>query len=225
MTNATPNPFETGAKVFTNGGEEIGTLEDVRTRTGHGEQSMLVVRMTAAGNLVLIPLALIDSATSTTDSVRLNVDAEAFRTLRADRAAADGAVAETGEPLTIPVHEEELIPVTRDVHLGDVVIHKRVEEEPVKTTVNLRREDVSVERVAIDRVIESVPEPRYEGDTLVIPLVEEVLVTEKRLVLREEVRITRHARTDQTEVRDVLRREVVDIEEHHASGSAEVPGG
>jgi uncharacterized protein (TIGR02271 family) len=125
-------------------------------------------------------------------------------------------------PVTIALHEEVLTPVVREVHLGDVVIHKRVEEAPVETTVDLRHENVSVEHVAIDREIDSVPELRYEGDTLVIPLVEEVLVTEKRLVLREEVRITRHSRTEQSEVRDVLRREIADIEERRADGSAEI---
>jgi len=131
---------------------------------------------------------------------------------------------EAEAPVSIPLHEEVLEPVVRDVRLGDVVIHKRVEETPVERTVDLQREDVSVERVAIDREVDQVPEPRYEGDTLVIPLVEEVLVTGKRLVLREEVRITRHARTEQTEIRDVLRREVVDIEERPAgAGEGEQP--
>jgi uncharacterized protein (TIGR02271 family) len=132
---------------------------------------------------------------------------------------------EAEAPMTIALHEEVLTPVVREVHLGDVVIHKRVEETPVETTVDLRHEDVSVEHVSIDREIDSVPEPRYEGDTLVIPLVEEVLVTEKRLVLREEVRITRHSRTEQAEVRDVLRREIADIEERRADGSAEITSG
>ena len=32
---------------------------------------------------------------------------------------------------------------------------------------------------------------RQEGDTLIVPVLEEVLVVEKRLLLKEEVRITR----------------------------------
>jgi len=50
-------------------------------------------------------------------------------------------------------------------------------------------------------------ETRYEGDTMIIPILEEVLVVEKRLLLREEIRITRR----QSVVRDpqeyILRRE------------------
>lgn len=60
-----------------------------------------------------------------------------------------------------------------------------MDEEP------LFAEDVDVQRVAINQVVESVPDTRIEGDTTIIPVVEEILVVEKRLVLREEVRITK----------------------------------
>jgi uncharacterized protein (TIGR02271 family) len=126
--------------------------------------------------------------------------------------------AEADEPVRINVHEEVLTPVTRDVHLGDVVIHKRVEEEPIETTVELSRDEVSVEHVPVNREIEVAPEPRCEGDTLIIPVVEERLVTEKRLVLREEVRVTRRRQTEQTQIHDVLRREVLDIEDQSTQG-------
>ena len=40
------------------------------------------------------------------------------------------------------------------------------------------------------------PVTRVEGDTTIIPVVEEVLYTEKRLFLREEVRVTRRRTTE-----------------------------
>ena len=55
----------------------------------------------------------------------------------------------------------------------------------------LYREGYVIEHVKIDRMI---TEPVYQqqvGDTLILPVVEEVLVTEKRMILREEIRITR----------------------------------
>jgi hypothetical protein len=45
--------------------------------------------------------------------------------------------------------------------------------------------------VQIDRIVAEPPVQRQEGDTLILPVVEEVLVVEKRLMLREEIRITR----------------------------------
>ena len=92
-------------------------------------------------------------------------------------------------------------------------IKYRIKTVPYETLVDVARDDVSVERVAIGRPITAVPAPRHEGNTLVIPVVEEELVTEKRLVLREEIRITRRQVTEQVPVSETLRREVVEIED------------
>ena len=43
----------------------------------------------------------------------------------------------------------------------------------------------------INQIVSEAPQPRYEGDVYVVPVVEEVLVIEKRLMLKEEVRIRR----------------------------------
>ena len=55
----------------------------------------------------------------------------------------------------------------------------------------LFREDCDVERVPVKRMIDQPAEIRQDGDTLIIPLMEEVLVVEKRLMLREELHIRR----------------------------------
>ncbi len=116
-------------------------------------------------------------------------------------------------PLIVPVHEEVLEATKRETDLGRVMVRKRVEDVPVEQTIEVEREHVSVERVAIDQPVESAPTPRQEGDTLVVPVVEEVLVTEKRLMLKEEVRVTRLRETEQVSIRDTVRREVVEVEE------------
>ena len=56
---------------------------------------------------------------------------------------------------------------------------------------DVQRETVEVTRVPVDRMIESAPEIRTEGDVTILPVVEEVLVFEKRLVLKEELHIRR----------------------------------
>lgn len=55
----------------------------------------------------------------------------------------------------------------------------------------LYREDCDIRRVPVKRIIEAPVEARYEGDVLIVPMMEEVLVVEKRLMLREELHITR----------------------------------
>ena len=61
-------------------------------------------------------------------------------------------------------------------------------------------------RVPINRVLPddaATPEPRQEGDTLVIPVVEEELLVFKRRVLKEEVNLfDRHIQCTVTPVND-----------------------
>ena len=75
----------------------------------------------------------------------------------------------------------------------------------------LFREDCDVERVSVKRMIDKPAEIRQEGDTMIIPLMEEVLVVEKRLMLREELHIRRRreskAEHDRTPIpKDELKR-------------------
>jgi uncharacterized protein (TIGR02271 family) len=216
VTTPPPIPFRTGAKLITRDGREIATLEEVRGCAGHGQPALLVARMSATDKPVLIPMAMVNIALSNFNCVQLNGDDKTFKELGMKRSNKSQPDLNSEEDLTIPVHEEELVPFTRDVHLGDVVVHKRVQEVPYEETLDLVRDEVSVEHVPVNREIDEAPDPHYEGETLIVPVIEEVLVTEKRLVLREEIRITRSRQTEQTTVRDILRREIVDIEQRSA---------
>jgi hypothetical protein len=56
--------------------------------------------------------------------------------------------------------------------------------------IELGDSDVSVERVPIGIIVDSAPQVQTEGDATILPVLEERLVVEKRLVLIEKVRIT-----------------------------------
>lgn len=56
------------------------------------------------------------------------------------------------------------------------------------------QDDYDIERVSVGRIIDGPMMQRHEGETLVLPVVEEVLVYQKKLFLREEIRITRRKR-------------------------------
>jgi len=118
-----------------------------------------------------------------------------------------------GEEVRIPVIREEAVVRTREVERGGVRVHKTVNEREEVVEQPTMREDVDVERVAIGRVIDTVPEVREEGDTLIIPVLEEMLVVEKRLVLKEEIRVTKRRTTETEQVRVVLNEEQVTIEQ------------
>jgi len=75
---------------------------------------------------------------------------------------------------------------------GDrVVVRTRIEERQEAVEIPLRREELVVEHVPIGAVIEHPPPVREENGVLIIPIVEEQPVVTTRLVLKEEVRITR----------------------------------
>ena len=80
------------------------------------------------------------------------------------------------------VSDEEVVDAeTAPVQRGKVRVVRRVETIPVAETVQTWQEVVDVERVPVNREIEAAPEPRTEGDVIVIPVVEEIVVTETRL--------------------------------------------
>src|SRR5438270_13113781 len=96
---------------------------------------------------------------------------------------------------TIPVAVETARIEKRVVETGRAVIHKSVSERDEVVNALLARHDVSVERVPVDRVVSELPVPRQDGDTWVLPAMEERLVIEKKLVLKDALRIrttTRH---------------------------------
>lgn len=85
---------------------------------------------------------------------------------------------------------EEQVHLDKAAVEGDVVrVRTIVEQQPVDLHDTLFREAVHVERVPIGRVVEAAPEVRREGDTMVLPVLEERLVVRKELVLVEEVRV------------------------------------
>jgi uncharacterized protein (TIGR02271 family) len=94
--------------------------------------------------------------------------------------------------VVVPVVREELDVEKQTVETGRVRVRKTVHERVQPVDVPLYADEVDVERVRIDRFVEEPPEMRQEGETWIVPLVEEVLV--KRLVLREELRIRRTRR-------------------------------
>jgi stress response protein YsnF len=71
---------------------------------------------------------------------------------------------------------------------------------------------VEVTRERLDREIDAVPETRVEGDTTIIPVVEEVMVVEKRLVLVEEIRIRQIVTSEEVSVPVTVRKQTATVE-------------
>jgi len=118
----------------------------------------------------------------------------------------------------VPLHEETISVEKRRVERGRVRLTTKVTEHDEIVRHALEQEDVEVTRVPIGREVDARPDIRQEGDTTIIPLVEEVLVVERRLVLREEIHVRRQTRTVQAEQPVTLRSEDVIVERIEGPG-------
>ena len=112
----------------------------------------------------------------------------------------------------IPLVEEELRVDKQPVTAGKVSVHTVVDafEEVVRET--LESERVEVSRVSINREVQTAPAVRTEGDMLIIPVLEEVLVVEKRLVLKEELHVRRLVSEENVEIPMTVRKQRAVVE-------------
>jgi uncharacterized protein (TIGR02271 family) len=117
--------------------------------------------------------------------------------------------------ITIPVIEEQLHIEKQVTDTGrGIRIHKTVSQREELVDEPLLQDELEVERVSVDAEIEQSDPPRMrqEGDTLIVPVLEEVLVVQKRLRLKEELRITRRRRETHAPQSVSLRSEQVTVE-------------
>ncbi|MCB0063818.1 MAG: YsnF/AvaK domain-containing protein [Caldilineaceae bacterium] len=112
----------------------------------------------------------------------------------------------------IPVIREEAEIHKRLTERGRVRVTKQVHTREEEVDTPLLQEQVQVERIPIEEIVETAPNTRYEGETLVIPVMEEVLVVEKKLLLKEEIRINKHVTETQRQESVTLRSEEISVE-------------
>lgn len=114
---------------------------------------------------------------------------------------------------TIKVYEETLKVDKRLVETGRAKIHVTVSEHDEAIETMLMHQDVVVNRVAIGTEIAAMPPVRREGETIIVSIVEERAIVEKRMFLKEELHI-HIGQTNRMETQVVsLRREHAEIDQ------------
>jgi len=116
------------------------------------------------------------------------------------------------EEAAVPIVEEELHIEKQKVETGRVRLTKTVQEREVIVTAPSIQEDIQIERVPVNQWLSEPASIRYEGDIMIIPVMEEVPVVEKRLRLKEELRVTKRQITTQRNEPVRLRTEEVHVE-------------
>ncbi len=132
-----------------------------------------------------------------------------------------GASSDSAE-MIIPVLVEDVSIKRRRIERA-IRVHVRTDSHDQLIDEALVHEKIEIERVAIGRPIEAVPPVREEDDTTVIPVVEEVLVVERRLVLKEEIRLRRVQTTERHRETVTLRKQHAVIERAEAGEEKTAP--
>jgi stress response protein YsnF len=123
------------------------------------------------------------------------------------------------QDVVVPVVSEELHADAMPVETGGVRVVKRVEGHEEVLEQELRRGRVEVKRVKTDRVVDGPQKAERRGNTLVIPVVSEVLRVTKEWVVTEEIHVTQIEDTERVQERVQVNREIADIERTDEQGN------
>jgi uncharacterized protein (TIGR02271 family) len=119
---------------------------------------------------------------------------------------------EDEDELRVQRTEEELRAGTREREAGGLNVRKRVRTDREQLRVPKRREEVHVDRVPVEEGRE-VSGVEIGEDEVRMPVTEEEVVTEKRPVAKEEIRVRKDAVEDEEVVEEDVRREEVDVDD------------
>lgn len=125
--------------------------------------------------------------------------------------------------VTLPVTEEQMQVGKRQVQTGGTRIRTYVTEQPVEETVNLRKENVNVERRPVDRPISDADRDAFQERTIEVPEVSEQAVVGKEARVTEEVRVHKDVEEQPETIRDTVQRtnvETEDLGEQWGSGQS-----
>ena len=127
-----------------------------------------------------------------------------------------------GDGAKLNLFAEELTVGKETLETGRLHVSKRTRTTEADVDADLTHEDAVVETIPKGHRVLVMPVTRVVGDTTIIPIVEEVLYTEKRLILKEEIHITRRQTTEHFHDTVTLRhQEAVVTREHGANGKTD----
>ncbi len=112
--------------------------------------------------------------------------------------------------------EEEIRVSTRERQVGSVNVRKRVRTDREQLRVPTRHEEGSVQRVLVKEGRYAIPGEIGE-DEVVMPMTKEEVVTEKRPMVKEEIRVRKDVVEEEEVIEEDVRKEELDGRGlHHA---------
>ena len=216
-----------GTTVFDAAGEKVGTVSEHNMPAGY----LAVRKGWLFPKDIYVPLTAIARTDTAGIYLRVGQDelsgqewetpplapsaASTVRQTRSQRSAGTRQAQEqtTGEDVRVPVVEEQLVAATRAEEMGHVRVHKEVVEERQTITAPVTHEEVTVERVRVQRQPVPTADDAFTAAEIEVPVMGEELVTRKRAVIVEEVRLHKEAVTEQQQVTDTVRKERVTVDQ------------
>lgn len=187
-------------------------LVDRKKRIPAGDIALRDGRVVVRGIMQDGNLEMTESTTTTTTTETENQNYTAMQR-EANARHVSGVTREASEnEVVLPIVEEQLRIGKRTVERGGVNVRTTSQEVPVQETVNLREENVTVERRPVDRAVGNAPDAFREG-TIEITETAEVPVVSKEARVVEEVVVGKEVTERQETVRDTVKRTEVEVDE------------
>ena len=228
-----------GREVYDRDGNPIGTVEDLYVDPG-SQYEVRFLDVESGGFLgigekhFLIPIEAVADANE--DRVTIAEDREKIKSAPdvplnpvitpdnrqrlydyyGTETTATRTSGESEEEVRVQRTEEELRAGIREREAGEVRVRKSVRTDREQVEVPKRREEVHVERVPVEG---ETTEADIGEDEVRVPVTEEEVVTEKRPVAKEEVRIRKDVVKDTEVVEEDIRREEVEIDDETMGGT------
>jgi len=213
-----------GWTVSTLDGQNVGRVTDLIIDTSGMKVRYLEVALAGAASAadggVLVPIEAADLERSDKSVVIHGFAMEQLQGLpryksltTARGSAADDYLrqAREGDTRRLTRAEEELRIGKRAVETGQVRVGKHVETEHVAAPVTLAKERVTVERRPVSGPTSEEVRIGEDGE-IVVPIMEEEAVIEKRAVIKEELVITKEHITETETIETDVRKEQFDVD-------------
>ncbi|HEX8220819.1 MAG TPA: YsnF/AvaK domain-containing protein [Chloroflexia bacterium] len=180
-----------------------------------GEDALGIMLQNGAEN---IDLSKDLAASGTTTSTTTTTDYQYLQNIGANERQygtydQDLGRARNAEEMRLQLREETLTPVKQAVQSGEVQVQKVVHERQQEIPVNLRHEEVTIERHAVDRPATSDELSDMTDQVISVPVYEERAELQKQARVREEVTIGKQAVEEQQTLTGTTRHEHLEVNE------------
>ena len=220
--------FAEGTAVYDAGGEKIGAVSE------HNVQGQyLVLHKGMFRKDIYVPVSAVQR--NDTDGIYLTVYKDDLANdPRYEQPPMGGSSATTNQTrasttgqddVRVPLREEDLVVGKQQQQVGDVRLHKDVVTEQQTVNTPVTREEVTVERVAMQGQATDVGPDAFTEKDIDVPVMGEKVVVGKQVRETEEVRLHKQDVTEQQQVSDTVRKERVTVEGANEARGADKQGG